>query len=72
MTWAAEYDIADPVLVDSDSSVRQDYFVANPSSDAYASNPRHFVIDREGAFSYIGLNVSPEAMIDALEAALGK
>ena len=58
------------MLVDSDNSVRMSYFVANPTSDAYASNPRHFIVDREGNFAYVGLNVAPEELIAALEAAL--
>jgi peroxiredoxin len=68
-TWADEYGIADPVLADGDRSLRQEYFVPN-GSGAFASNPRHYVIDREGRLVFLSTTVAPVDLVSAIEDAL--
>ncbi len=63
--WTDELGIAHTVLVDSDRSLKMDYFIEN-SEDVFASNPRHFVIDREGNLAFIGVNVGPEELVEAI------
>ena len=57
------------MLVDSDSSMRQDYFLPN-NHEIFAANPRHYVIDAEGNLAYISTNVSPGSLQQAIEDAL--
>lgn len=64
-----EHALTTPVLVDSDSSLRQAYFLPN-SDEVFAANPRHYVIDAQGNFAYISTTVSPGALQDAIEHAL--
>lgn len=66
-----EHDLATTVLVDSDSSMRQAYFMPN-STEVFAANPRHYVIDAEGNLAYVSTNVSPGSLQAAIEAALEK
>ncbi|MCP4915515.1 MAG: redoxin family protein [Proteobacteria bacterium] len=67
--WAEEHDIDTTVLLDGDGSVHQAYFMAEPE-DAFARNPRHFIIDREGRLVYAGDNLDPDREDAALTAAL--
>lgn len=68
-SWAEEYGIADPVLADGDRSLRQDYFVPN-GGGAFAANPRHYVIDREGRLVFLSTTVAPADLLTAIEGAL--
>lgn len=68
-TWSDEYGIPDPVLTDGDRSLRQDYFVPN-GDGAFAANPRHYVIDREGRLVFLSTTVAPGDLVQALEDAL--
>lgn len=67
--WADEYGVDDPVLADGDRSLRQDYFVPN-GGGAFAANPRHYVIDREGRLVFLSTTVAPGDLVDAIEGAL--
>lgn len=66
-----EHDLQTGVLVDSDSSMRQDYFLPN-SSEVFAANPRHYIVDAEGNLAYISTSVSPGALQAAIEEALAE
>lgn len=68
-SWADEYGILDPVLADGDRSLRQDYFVPN-GDGAFAANPRHYVIDREGRLVFLSTTVAPGDLLAAIEDAL--
>lgn len=67
--WAEEYGIADPVLTDGDRSLRQDYFVPN-GDGAFAANPRHYLIDRQGRLVFLSTTVAPGDLLTAIEDAL--
>ena len=67
--WAEASGIERPVLVDDDSSLRKDYFIPN-GDGAFASNPRHYVIGADGRFAFIQTSVAPEALEEAIRAAL--
>ena len=69
--WAEQYDIAEPVLADGDRSMRQDYFVPN-GDGAFAANPRHYVIDRQGRLVFLSTTVAPGDLMDVIETALGE
>lgn len=68
-TWVDEAGIALPVLADDDQSMRRDYFIPN-GEDAFAANPRHYVIGRDGRFVAVLTAPSPGALREALQAAL--
>jgi len=38
--------------------------------DAFAANPRHYVIGADGTFAFVQTSVSPEALEDAIRGAL--
>ena len=71
-TWRDEVDIDLPVLADDDSSMRRDYFIPN-GEDAFAANPRHYVIDANGDLAYVQTSPNPgsleAAILRALDAA---
>jgi peroxiredoxin len=67
--WSAELGLVEPVLVDDDESTSRAYFIEN-SQDGFATNPRHFVIDRSGDLALVERTVSPETLIAAIDAAL--
>ena len=69
--WAEQYDIAEPVLADGDRSMRQDYFVPN-GDGAFAANPRHYVIDRQGRLVFLSTTVAPGDLMDVIETALAE
>ncbi|MCB9765045.1 MAG: redoxin domain-containing protein [Alphaproteobacteria bacterium] len=68
--WIDQYGLTFPVLVDEDGSLYDAWFVGQADGDAWAGNPRHYVIDREGILVYASTSPSPEALVDALEATL--
>lgn len=69
--WRDDHGLDDtPILIDTDSSIRQAYFMASGSEDAFAQNPRHIVIDRDGNLRYAGSNLRPEDEDAVIEAAL--
>jgi len=73
--WTEAYGFeAEVLLVDEDKSVEREYFHGQleGESDAFARYPRHFVIDAEGRFTYVSTVSSPDALIAAIEAALGE
>ena len=59
------YEVDSPMLVDNDSSLRQAYFVPN-GPGAFASNPRHYIIDAEGNLVYMGFQNDPETEIEVV------
>ena len=67
--WQDELGLTHTVLIDSDRSLKSDYFIAN-GPDVFASNPRHFVIDRSGVLAHIATTVSPTELEAAIRAAL--
>ena len=67
--WAEEASLSNPVLVDEDSSLRWDYFIPN-GDEAFAANPRHYVIGADGTFAFVQTSVAPEALEDAIRGAL--
>ncbi|MED5371675.1 MAG: redoxin domain-containing protein [Myxococcota bacterium] len=58
--WAQEADIQGTVLHDADSSVRREWFVEN-GEDAFARNPRHFVVAPDGTLAWIGTSMDLES-----------
>jgi peroxiredoxin len=70
-TWTDEAGIDLPVLVDEDGSMRMDYFIPN-GEDAFAANPRHYVIDTAGNFAYVQTSPNPGSLEDALDRALSQ
>lgn len=68
--WKEEFELAAPVLVDQDSSLRQAYFVPN-GGDAFAMNPRHYIIDAEGTLVYMGFNAGVAPEIELIQQLLG-
>ena len=71
--WRGDHDLWDvPILIDTDSSIQRAYFMASGSEDAFAQNPRHIVIDRDGNLRWAGSNLAPEEEDAALAAALGE
>lgn len=69
--WQRDAGIALPILVDEDDSMRRDYFIEN-GEDAFAANPRHYVIGRDGRFVAVLTAPSPAALLEAVEAALSE
>ena len=69
--WADELSLEDPILADDDGSLRRDYFIPN-GDDAFAANPRHFIIDAEGTLTFVQTTVAPEALETAIRDALGE
>jgi len=69
--WQREAGIALPILVDEDDSMRRDYFIEN-GEDAFAANPRHYVIGRDGRFVAVLTAPSPGALREALDTALAE
>ena len=67
--WREEAEISGAVLVDSNQSVRSDYFIEN-GGDAFARNPRHFVIDQDGKLVFIATNLDIEGEIAVMESLL--
>ena len=57
------------MLVDPDQSLTHDWFISHEDG-SYSSYPRHFVVDREGVITYVGINTAPEARRGAIEATL--
>ncbi len=70
--WAETMGLAEPVLVDADHSLRGDYFVRSGTDGAFAANPRHYVIDREGTLVWMSTTVAPGGLLDAIEDALAR
>lgn len=68
--WKKEFALAAPVLVDQDGSLRQAYFVPN-GDNAFAMNPRHYIIDAEGTLVYMGFNAGVEPEIELIQELLG-
>ena len=70
--WVDEAGIRLPVLADEDTSMRRSWFIPN-GEDAFAANPRHYVVGADGTFAYVQTTVNPagteEAIRRALEAA---
>jgi peroxiredoxin len=62
--------VADPVLADDDHSVQDAYFVPEGTGDAFAQNPRNYVIDRDGNLVYTSAQVTPGDMLEAIHEAL--
>ena len=69
--WKEDKGLDDPLLVDPDQSLTRDWFISHEDG-AYSSYPRHFVIDREGIVTYVGINTAPEALRTAIEATLAE
>jgi len=69
--WEEEAGIALPILVDEDDSMRRDYFIPN-GEEAFAANPRHYVIGRDGRFVAVLTAPSPGALLEALSNALAE
>ncbi len=67
--WREEAEITGAVLVDSNQSVRSDYFIEN-GEDAFARNPRHFVIDQEGNIAFIATNLELQGELAVMESLL--
>ncbi len=67
--WREEAEIAGAVLVDANQNVRFDYFIEN-GGDAFARNPRHFVIDQEGKIAFIATNLEIQGEIAVMESLL--
>ena len=70
-SWEREASIGLPILVDEDDSMRRDYFIPN-GEDAFAANPRHYVIGRDGRFVAVLTAPSPGSLIEALTTALAE
>ncbi len=68
-TWRDEVGIDLPVLADDDSSMRRDYFIPN-GDDAFAANPRHYVIDANGDLAYVQTAPNPGSLEDAIRRSL--
>ncbi|HJN76963.1 MAG TPA: hypothetical protein QGF58_23765 [Myxococcota bacterium] len=68
--WRDDHAIEAPILIDTDSSIRQAYFMGDGMGDAFAMNPRHFVIDRDGLLRYAGANLDPDEEDAVIAAAL--
>lgn len=64
--WADEYRLSSTILVDVDQSLRSAYFVPN-GQDAYAANPRHYVIDADGNLAYVSTTPNPGDLHAVLE-----
>ena len=69
--WRSEAGIELPILADEDDSMRADYFIPN-GEDAFAANPRHYVIGRDGRFVAVLTAPSPGALVEALDIALAE
>ncbi len=67
--WVEEVDIDLPVLADEDSSMRRDYFIPN-GEEAFAANPRNYVIDHNGNLAYIQTAPNPGSLEEAIRRAL--
>lgn len=69
--WRQEAGIDLPILADEDDSMRRDYFIPN-GEDAFAANPRHYVIGRDGRLVAVLTAPSPSALRAALTTALAE
>jgi len=72
-SWMDSYGLAaDVLLVDSDRSLIELYFIDeyDPDLDAFSMFPRNFVVDREGNIAYASAQVEPSALVAAIAAAL--
>lgn len=67
--WREEAEISGAVLVDGNQNVRFDYFIEN-GGEAFARNPRHFVIDQEGNIAFIATNLEIEGEIAVMRSLL--
>lgn len=57
-----------PVLLDVDTSVYQDYMIADP--DAFAPYPREFIIDGDGTVLYTDGSLDTDAISAVLDGVL--
>ena len=67
--WAEQNGVVTNVLLDGDFSVFQSYFMAEPQ-DAWARNPRHFVIDKDGVLVFAGDTLDAQAEDAVIQQAL--
>ena len=58
-----------PVLADEDTSMRRSWFIPN-GEDAFAANPRHYVVGADGTFAYVQTTVNPAGTAEAIRRAL--
>lgn len=71
LSWREEQRIVTDVLLDNDSSIWSTWFMPEPE-DAFARNPRHFVIDRDGLLVFAGNNLDADSEDAAIAAALAR
>ena len=67
--WVDEAGIRLPVLADEDTSMRRSWFIPN-GEDAFAANPRHYVVGADGTFAYVQTTVNPAGTAEAIRRAL--